>query len=820
MPALATIPPKRRPELVVRALGDDGQHVVKDTCQGAYYRLGPQEAFLLEQLDGQQSAAQICTAFQARFGEPLSEAELNAFVSLVRSWNLLQPDEQPARRAGEGCSIPNAASDPGPAQPACSAAPPARSWTFPNLLYWRHRLADPDRLFTWLAPKLRFVWTWPFLVMSAASILIAMVVAYTNRHELTSSFSQSLRWETAVYFWFIVFVVTLCHECAHGLTCKHFGGEVHEVGLLLLLGMPCFYCNVSDAWLLREKAKRLWVTLAGGYCDLVLWALAVCMWRLTPPDVPMHALAWVVLSVCGGRVFFNFNPLVKLDGYYVLSDLLEMPNLQARARAYLTAHMRWLLWGAPRPVREARGRLLLGYGLGNWVFALGFLTLMVGGVAVLLNRAGGGAGLACGLLLGGLVLYGLFREVFGGEVRTMISKRPGRTKLWALALGLLPPALCLLEWEDRATGSFQLRSTTRTEVPVPVTGFLVTVLRDEGERVYAGQPVAQLEVPNLPTRLAQKQAELRECQARLRLLEAGPRVEEIDAQRQRVERARVWRDLARQDLERARQALGADLTRLEKQIAQHRAELDFAQGSHARSSVLVSRGAVALQHHEEAEKKNRVTRAQLQQAEAQRRSLYAVGTRDSETELSRREKELAEALAALILLEAGTRPEEIEAEHARRDRVRAELRYLNELEAQRTVLSRVEGVITTPRFRECIGRHYREGELLCVVEEPGLLEVDIRLGEKEIARVRPGQAVELKVQGLVLQTFRATVSRLAPRAEPGAVQSSVAVACSLENPSPDLRAGMTGHARIYTGPRPIGMILLDRLLRLVRPEFW
>ena len=126
-------------------------------------------------------------------------------------------------------------------------------------------------------------------------------------------------------------LATTCHEFAHGLTCKHYGGDVHEVGLLVMFFTPCFYCNVSDAWLIPEKRKRLWITAAGGYCDLCLWALAVFAWRLSDPQGLVNYLAWVVVTVCAARVLFNFNPLLKLDGYYLLSDWLELPNLRQRS---------------------------------------------------------------------------------------------------------------------------------------------------------------------------------------------------------------------------------------------------------------------------------------------------------------------------------------------------------------------------------------------------------------------------------------------------------------------------------------------------------
>src|SRR5207247_1977959 len=150
-------------------------------------------------------------------------------------------------------------------------------------------------------------------------------------------------------------------------TCKRFGGEVHEVGFLFLFLMPCFYCNVSDAWLLPEKSKRVWVTLAGPFCDLFLASLGVFVWRLTPPDSLTNYLALGVFFVCAGRTLLNVNPLLRLDGYYILSDLAEIPNLQQRSFHELKARMRWLLWGAPRPSSPPRGRFLLTYGLASWL---------------------------------------------------------------------------------------------------------------------------------------------------------------------------------------------------------------------------------------------------------------------------------------------------------------------------------------------------------------------------------------------------------------------------------------------------------------------
>ena len=119
-----------------------------------------------------------------------------------------------------------------------------------------------------------------------------------------------------------------------------------------------------------------------------------------------------------------------------------------------------------------------------------------------------------------------------------------------------------------------------------------------------------------------------------------------------------------------------------------------------------------------------------------------------------------------------------------------------------------------------MGQYLREGDLIGVVEEPATLEVEITLAEQDVTRVQAGQRVELKARALPFETFTAQVDRIAAAAGRGDVQSTVTLYCRLGNEGPDLRPGMTGQARVFTGRRSVGEVLLDRGLRLLRTEFW
>jgi multidrug efflux pump subunit AcrA (membrane-fusion protein) len=801
--------PARRAELIIRPLGVQGPYVVKEPGTGAYYHLGEEEYFLLTQFDGRHDGEAICTAFAERFGQVLTEEDLEDFLTMAKERRLLHGEQQDEPLTGrQGLD---------PADPMSLGAQAPFGL---RILYWRKNFFDPDRFFNRLAPKIWWCWTPAFVMFSAGCIGLAAVLLWANRQGLAHSFLNSLRWETAVLAWVVLLFVTMCHEFAHGLTCKHYGGEVHEVGFLLIFFIPCFYCNVSDAWLFKEKSKRLWVTLAGGYFELFLWALTVFVWRVTVADSLVNYLAFVVMTACGVQTLFNFNPLLKLDGYYLLSDWLEIPNLQQRAGDYVKGHLRRLLWGAPRPERDERGRTLLIYGAVSWLYSLTFLGLSLAFMTHFFGTKLGTVGLVIVGFLGLMSVRGLFHGFTAGEVRNMILYRHKRAVIWAALLIGVPAALFFIPIEDRAGGPFALRPAVRAELRAPVAGFLREICCDEGDRVTPGMLVVRLEVPDLQSKISQKQSDVREAQAKLRLLEVGPRYEEVEQQRRRVERMVDSREQAQIHLARARQAFREELKRLDAEVAQHEALVSAARDIEKRSEKIRFNGTITQDEYVTAKSNREVAERKVAQTQAQKRAREALGTLESETELSKREKELADARATLSLLEAGTRVEEIDAERARLARLREEAHYLEGTQARLQIHSPAQGTIVSTRLKEKVGTFVREGDLIAVVERSSVLEAEIALAEQDVARVRPAQRVELKARAFPYDTLIAQVDRIAPATARGDVQSTLTVYCLVEDPGVELRAGMTGHARVYTGRRSLGGFLVDRAQRFIRTEFW
>ncbi len=804
MIGIASPLPKRRPDLVIRPVGARGRFVVKHPDSGHFFEIGEQEHFLLTHLDAATDRDSLSREFEARFGQPLAADDVDDFVGLAEQQGLLCDGGTEGQRDGESAAKPQKA---------------ARQ----SILYWRKNLVDPDRFFTWLEPRIRFCWSPLFVVLASLSILAAIWLVWIGRLELIESFRSSLRWESAVLAWFTLLVVIALHESAHGLTCKHFGGEVREIGFLLMFFMPCFYCNVSDAWLFPEKSKRLWVTFAGGFFELFVWSLAVFAWRLTVPGSLASYLAFIVLSLCGVQSLFNFLPLLKLDGYYLLSDWLEVPNLRQRSLERWKTLRRRMLWGAPAAAQEPKGWFLTLFGLASWLFSLMFMATMLAGVGRWLGEQIGPPGFALAALAGLLVVRRMFRGIAGGEVSQMLRLRRWRTIVWLGALAWGGTALCYWEIEDRAGGEFQLRSTVRAEIRAPVAGFLREVCVAEGQPVSPGARLLRLEIPELNSQLAQKQAELAEAQAGFCLLETGTRPEELSAQRQRIESARAWRDVALKNLDHARESLQGQLAGLDGDIARAQAEWDAARENLSRVKTLHAQQAISSKDFESAQLRLRAAQAACDKAAADKRAVESRGVLLVELELAERDHDLSSLESALAVMEAGSRPEEINAQQARVNRLREELHELEERQEQLVVFSPVGGLVTTPRFRERVGSYFQAGDLILLIEDPSSLEAEVRLDEQAVRRVRNGQTATLRPRAVPLEKVSARVRRVADAAQPGEASSSashVNVDCQFDGSTDRLRPGMSGYARINTGKRPVGAILVDRVLRHLKTEHW
>jgi multidrug resistance efflux pump len=807
---MAPGPPKLRDDLVVsrQATAEGPVFVLKDPVAGRFFRFREAEQFIAEQLDGRTPLEVLRQRVEERFGSPVSLESLGQFVDRLGRLGLLEAEgraaPQPAHRSGR-----------------------VRG----SLLYLRFPAFDPDRLFTRLLPWVRFCFTPWFLACSGALILLAAGITVVHWDGITRDFLRAFRLEALLLAWLTVLAVTTAHEFAHGLTCKHFGGEVRELGFMLLFFQPAFYCNVSDAWLFPEKGKRLGVTFAGAYLEIVLWALATLTWRLLEPGTTLSFLALVVMATSGVKTLFNWNPLIKLDGYYLLSDYLEIPNLRQRSFGYLRATLKRLSRRASPaqpavPPRERR--IYLAYGVlagaySSWL--LGFIALRFGGFLV-------GRYQGIGFILFTLLLLLFFRNA----VRRALARLPAwhrglpgriatmRRPVWGLALlAVSLPVLFLVRLELKVGGEFTVLPIHNADVRAEVEGIIEALYAEEGDRVNQGDPIARLSDRDTTAELRKVEAEIAEKEAQLRMLQAGPRREEIEVARRELETAMTRRDHAGRRYEEASRMRAERLSKAGTAIEKAEERLKYAREYLVTFRSLLEEKAVSRKQIQEAEEQVAVRAKELEEAQTELKLVQAEDSAEVRKEVAVATQEAQAAQGRLKVLLAGSRPEAIEATEAEVARAEAQRRYLEEQLARLRVMSPITGIVTTPRLKEKVGQYVKKGDLIAEVHELTTVTVEIAVPEKEIADVAVGQPVVLKARAYPEKGFSGRVTAIAPAAvaeEQGRAGKVVRVTTEIENPSLLLKPEMTGNAKIYSGKRRLADLLTRRLARYLRVEFW
>ena len=789
--------------------GEATVFVLKEPASGRIYRLPEAAYFIARQFDGQSTPEEIRKRIEAKFGDAPSQEELDAYATQLRRLGFFESAAQ-----------------------APAAQPSAGGRVRGDLLYLRFKAFDPDRFLERLLPWFRWVYTRSFVAGSAALVLFAFAVAAANWREIQQEFPRLYHLHALAYAWCVLLLNVYAHEVAHGLTCKRFGGQVREMGFMLIYFQPALYCNVSDAWMFPEKAKRLWVTAAGAWLDILVWALAVLAWRVTEPDAALHFAALVVLATAGVRTLFNVNPLIKLDGYYLLADALDVPNLRARAFRYLGSLRRRLTgeFGATAAddatPRDRRIFLVYGVLAGAYsMLLLGSVAWFFGGYLVHQYRA-----------FGFVLFVVLLSMMLRNPLKRSLLALPERLRTapaWFRSLsrfariltvsGAVLAALFLVPMTLTVSGGFAIRPIDNADLRAQVEGIIETVYVDEGARVEKGALIVRLADHNRRAELAQTEAALRERQAKLSMLRAGARPEDIALVRQRVANAKAREIEAAGRHSEAGELRAARIAGARAAVDRAKEQLAFAEQSAARVRPLVKQGFFSAAKFDEGETEIAVRRKALDEAQAALRHAQADELREWSENQALARAARTEAQRELERLLAGSRPQEIEAMAAEVASLEAKRHLLQDQLERLVIRSPHPGVITTPRVKEKVGQYVNKGDLIAEVHDLKQLTVDIEVPEREIGPVRVGQAVTVKARAYPGETFSGKVIGIAPAMHNSELLSGVKmirVSTVIDNADQRLKSGMTGYAKIDCGTRPLIEVLAHGVVGALRVEVW
>lgn len=488
--------------------GPEIAYIAEDPATSQYVRLSESAYFFLGMLDGRRTVDEAWEAACEQLGQhaPTQHECIRALASMQMFGLLigdapLAPDMIAERRARSRKSRLQRRTG--------------------NWMFYSIPVHNPDPWLSKVAPALRLIYSKWMLVIWCGLMAIALALVLNNVDRVFDGLNGVLRLDRNVFFMATIAFLLLraIHELGHASACKAMGGRCTEIGLLLIGGiLPLPYCDASSSWRFPETHKRVVVAAAGMMVEMFFAALATIVWATTS-DAMVASFAYHVMLVASvTTILFNVNPLLRYDGYYMLSDLAGTPNLANRSRdlwKFLTERYLLGLKGIQPPrVRDAAEAWLMGvYGALSIPYRI-FIGVMI--IVVVSNQF-----LTVGIVLA-LVLFIMMLVV---PVLKGIGYMVGSPKLvgrraraFAIVGSILGGAGVLLGLvpapaSGYATGTVQPR--TKSPVRVQEAGFVTQLLATPGSYVTKGQPLLQIENPDAATELAMTQARLERAEAEL-----------------------------------------------------------------------------------------------------------------------------------------------------------------------------------------------------------------------------------------------------------------------------------------------------------------
>jgi putative peptide zinc metalloprotease protein len=462
--------------------------VVKDPIGLKYFRLREEEYAILRYLDGRASLREIKERFDRDFApQHIALKQLHFFVASLHQRGLVIAHAEQVHPLLER---------------RAENLQQRRTAALTNVLAIRWRGFDPQALLDRLYPWTSWFFTKAAVLTVAAMALSALLLLLIRFETLAArlpAFHEFFGPGNWLWLGATMATVKVLHEFGHGLCCRHFRSECHQMGFMLLVFSPALYCDVSDSWLLPNKWHRAAIAAAGIYVEVTLASLATFLWWFSEPGLLNHLCLSVMFICSTGTILFNGNPLMRFDGYYILSDLIEIPNLSQKARNTLQNLLLGLCLGLTTrsDPYTPRGRAwLVTYALASVVYRW-FITFSI---LLFLNKVFEPYGLkVVGQMLALAGVYGLLIQplwqlfkMFHVPGRISEVKRPRLLATAALlAAGLA--ALVFLPLPHYIVCPLEVDADKAAEVYVDVPGRLVEACVQPGDLVAKGSRLALLD---------------------------------------------------------------------------------------------------------------------------------------------------------------------------------------------------------------------------------------------------------------------------------------------------------------------------------------
>jgi putative peptide zinc metalloprotease protein len=401
---------KKRPKLrtdLITSKNEEASgvfYVVEDPVSIRYFRFKENEYFILSLLDGNHELMDIVKKYSAKYA-PINPRTIINFLDMLDVYELTEEAKKSIFTLVKLRTMKK-----------------TRASFADNILHISFALGDADKLVTSVYRYTSFLFSKPSLliissIMVGGFFFLLNIPAFLRDWTNIYTFQNSYLFGLLLLFGLRIFVI-VTHELAHALCCKHFGGKVHKMGLMFYYFIPTAFADTSDAWLFNKKSQRLWVSFAGPFCTLFWGTLSVFVWQFAT-STGVKSIAYPLIFNCFWGSFINLNPLLEYDGYYMLADISEIPNLRKRAFEYTSKYiLRYFVRRLGSDVKlpevsEKERKYFLGYGVFAGIYTIGMLFVGVYITLITIVQFGGWIGyiLVATLLL--LFIYTYLKKIIG-----------------------------------------------------------------------------------------------------------------------------------------------------------------------------------------------------------------------------------------------------------------------------------------------------------------------------------------------------------------------------------------------------------------------
>lgn len=364
-----------------------------------------------------------------------------------------------------------------------------------NYLFFRVPLVRPDPWLGTLYPKVAFLLTSRFLLLSALVGLVSLVLLLRQWETFAGGFLWFFSVEGAIVFSLTLAVVKILHEMGHALACRKYGVRVATMGVSFIVMWPVLYTDATDGWRLTSRRQRAIISAAGVTTELVIACYALAAWLILPEGLPRSVAFTAATTTLVTSLLVNLNPMMRFDGYFFLSDTLNMPNLQERSFALARWRLRTTLFGdiGPPPERLAH-RLhltLLAYAFSTWLYRL----ILFLGIALLVYH----------LFFKALGVFLFFVEIWYFIARPIYNEMKAWPGLWSrldgvrrrrwYAIGGALALLLLFPWRQDFLAQAQWVDARFERIHPVRSGQVESVRVKAGETVQAGQVLMRIVSP-------------------------------------------------------------------------------------------------------------------------------------------------------------------------------------------------------------------------------------------------------------------------------------------------------------------------------------